>query len=191
MISFEDRSRRNTIKIVGLAEGSEGTDPVRFIQSLLQKLFDGEFTSPPEIDRAHRVGSPRSSAERPRAFLARIHFFRVKERILQLSRDAGQLTYNGTKVYIFPDWSAETSKRRAAYGPVKDILRSIEGVKYGIRYPSKFWISIRGGSKTSFNSPKEALAFCKDKFKSEEEPEPILQEVPMPTSDTEPMPDLD
>ena len=170
LTSFEDRSRRNNIRVVGIGLGEERSDPVGYIQSFLQQTFPEEFPeSPPEVDRAHRTGPPRSEGEvaKPRAFLVRIHFFRVKERILQLSRQAGQLKFNGKKVYIFPDWSAETSKKRAAYGPVKEFLRSItvEGVKYGINYPSKFWVAV-DGSTTTFNSPKEALAFCKDTFKA-------------------------
>ena len=56
LISFEDRSHRNNIRVVGLPEGAEGSNPTKFIQSFLQKTFEQEFPSPPEIDRAHRTG---------------------------------------------------------------------------------------------------------------------------------------
>ena len=164
LISFEDRSRRNNIRVVGLPEGVEGSDPTKFIQSFLQKTFEQEFQSPPEIDRAHRTGPQPPTGGRPRPFLARIHFFRQKERVLQLSREAGQLKFNGKNIFIFPDLSAETSRRRAAFGPVKEILRTKRGVRYGIRHPARLWIEVDGQHKI-FDSPVDAKNFCRDKFK--------------------------
>lgn len=150
--------------MVGLPEGAEGSNPTKFIQSFLQKTFEQEFPSPPEIDRAHRTGPQPPAGGRPRPFLARIHFFQQKQRVMQLSREAGQLTFNGKNIFIYPDLSAETSRRRAAFGPVKEILRGKRDVRYGIRHPARLWIEV-DGQRSTFDSPMDAKNFCKDKFK--------------------------
>ncbi len=112
VVMLEDRARRNNLKIFNLPESCEAQNPVKFIQTFLQKTFPQEFTTlPPEIDRAHRIGPLRFSNKRPRPFIVRIHFFRVKERIVQLAKEAGQLKYDGKNIYIYPDWSVETSKK--------------------------------------------------------------------------------
>ena len=172
LASYEDRSRRNNIKFVGFPEKIEGKDPVAFIQAVLKQTFGAQFPgAPPEVDRAHRVGRvPRSEADRPRPILARIHFYREKESILRLSREAGQLRYNDKPFYTFPDWSAETSKQRAAFWPTKSYLRLVEledggRLTWGIRYPSVFWLKLNGITK-SFSSPKESLAYVKANFKA-------------------------
>ena len=162
-IRLEDHSRRNSIRVIGLPEGIEGTNPKRFIQTFLQKMFEGEFATPPVIDRAHRTGPQPAEGSLPRPFLARIHFFEEKERVMQLSKDAGQLTYNGKKVFIFPDLSADTSRRRAAFADVKKILRE-KGVRYGTQHPAKLWIEI-DGRREIFSSPAEVKSLCKEKFK--------------------------
>lgn len=164
LTSLEDRSRRNNIRVVGLPEGAEGSDLAKFIQSFLQKTFEQEFPSPPEIDRTHRTGPQPPISGRPRPLLARIHFFRQKERVLQLSKEAGQLKFNGKKIFIYPDFSAETSRRQAAFGPMKAILREKQRVRYGIQYPARLWIEVDGQRKI-FDAPVDAKNFCKDKFK--------------------------
>ena len=173
LASFEDRSRRNNLKFIGLPEKAEGKDSVAFIQDVLMQTFGARLPDgPPEIDRSHRTGrAPRSEADKPRPILARIHFYREKESILKLSREAGQLRYKDKPFFIFPDWSAETSQKRAAFWPTKQYLRNVrleeEGGRLfsGIRYPATLWITHNGVTK-SFTSPKESLAYVKAKFKA-------------------------
>ena len=89
---LENRSRRNNLKMVGIAEGEEGKAPTAFISNLLKDLFGLEDL--PLIDRAHRLGQVKpNTGQPPRPFILRAHFFDVKEQIIRLAREKVDLTY--------------------------------------------------------------------------------------------------
>lgn len=103
-MDLENRSRRQNIRIIGIDEDSEKGNPTRFVVDLLTQILGREnFCSPLIIDRAHRTGPKLGPGERPRALLARVHYYTDKEKILQLSREKSQLLYNRSPVHIFPD----------------------------------------------------------------------------------------
>lgn len=105
---LEGRSRRNNIKIIGIPELEEGGKPTEFIETLIPKLLgDDNFQSKVIIDRAHWILRPPSpEGARPRAIIARVHFYREKELILRL-RKARKLVYEGNKVLIFSDYTPD------------------------------------------------------------------------------------
>ncbi|KAL7844446.1 hypothetical protein SRHO_G00229850 [Serrasalmus rhombeus] len=54
---LENRSRRCNLRIVGIPEGLESTDPIGFVTGLLTELFGSSLCqSQPVIERAHRLG---------------------------------------------------------------------------------------------------------------------------------------
>ncbi|KAJ4939803.1 hypothetical protein JOQ06_029239 [Pogonophryne albipinna] len=63
------------------------------------------------------------SYTRPRPFILRVHYFQEKERIQRLARQKGRLEFQGKQILIFPDYSADLSRRRAAFSEVKELLR--------------------------------------------------------------------
>ena len=55
-IDLESCSRRNNIRIVGLRELIEGTQPTAFFSGLLKEILGEEILpKAPELDRAHRA----------------------------------------------------------------------------------------------------------------------------------------
>lgn len=102
---LENRSRRNNLRIVGIPEGAEGKTPTAFISNLLKDLFN--FDDQPLIGQAHRLSQvkPRTG-QQPRPFILRVHYFHVKEQILRLAREKGDLAYNDRAKYIFGDLTA-------------------------------------------------------------------------------------
>lgn len=68
VMDLEGRSRRNNIRIFILAETIEGPHPSTFFSGLLVEVFGTSlFTSPPELDRAHRALTAKPKpGERPR-----------------------------------------------------------------------------------------------------------------------------
>ncbi|CAL9691562.1 unnamed protein product [Knipowitschia caucasica] len=134
---LENRSRRNNLRIIGLPENSEGRDATAFMsQFFVEVLQDPSFTRPPELDRAHRaLRAKPADNEKPRPMLVRFLRFQEKERVLAIARKKGQLLYSGDKIFIFPDLSAELTKKRAAFNPVKSKLYQ-RGVKFFLRYPA-------------------------------------------------------
>ncbi|KAL2095569.1 hypothetical protein ACEWY4_007717 [Coilia grayii] len=154
------RSRRNNLRIIGIAEGVEGKTPTAFISNLLKDLFD--LDGPPLIDRAHRLSqvTPKTG-QAPRPFILRVHFFHVKEQILRLAREKGDLTYNDRAIHIFGDLTAGEAKRRAAFNDVRKILQNIAGARFGFRHPATFRITMPGGEERRFTDPEKAMDFVK------------------------------
>lgn len=129
---LENRSRRCNIRIIGIPEGNEGNKPTSFIESFLGEVFGSDvFPRPPTVDRAHRLPVQRRQDSAPRLFIACIHHFQVKQRILQLARERGSLTFRGNEIHIYPDYNAKVSKRRAAFTPIKIELRRA-GYQYSL-----------------------------------------------------------
>ncbi|KAJ4948792.1 hypothetical protein JOQ06_020315 [Pogonophryne albipinna] len=87
-----------------------------------------------------------------------------KERIQRLIRQKGRLEFQGKQILIFPDYSADLSRRRAAFSEVKELLRKEEGVRYGLLYPARLRISFNGQTKM-FENPQAAKDFVMAKFR--------------------------
>ena len=129
----------------------------------LKETFGAEaFSTPPPVDRAHRIAiSCKRQDDPPRPFIARIHHYKTKERILNLAREAGSLSFRGSKIYIYPDYRVEVSKKRAAYSTVKAQLRNA-GLGYRMLFPAKLQITDKNGQKSLFLSPEEVSSFLQN-----------------------------
>lgn len=63
---LENRSRRNNIRITGVPERAEGGQPTAFMEALLKETFGvHSFSTPPTVDRAHRVAVLRKKQDDP------------------------------------------------------------------------------------------------------------------------------
>uniref|UniRef100_A0AAV2JUX5 L1 transposable element RRM domain-containing protein n=1 Tax=Knipowitschia caucasica TaxID=637954 RepID=A0AAV2JUX5_KNICA len=148
---LENRGRRCNLRILGVPEGLEQGNPSGFIAELLYRVLgDGPngLEKPPVLDRAHRTAT-RAAADggRPRPFIVCVHHYQEKERIQRLAREKGRLEFHGKQILIFPDYSADLTRRRAAFNEVKVSLRQQEGVRYGLLYPARLRVSYNGETK--------------------------------------------
>ena len=128
---LENRSRRCNIRITGIPEEEEGKQPTSFIESFLQDVFGAEaFPRPVTVDRARRLAIQKrqtsGATPPPRPFIACIHHFQVKQRIMQLARERGSLDYKGLEIHIYADYSAEVARRRAMFTPIKAQLKRMD-----------------------------------------------------------------
>lgn len=161
VIDLEARSRRQNIKIVGLPEKIEGSSAVDFLEKFIPELLGaGNFPKPVVVDRAHRLGgiSEDDDEARPRVMIAKLHYFRTKEKILQLSQQQFPLSHNDRAIHIFPDYPAEVNKQRQAFEGVRDKLKEA-GAKAVFRYPAKLKVTV-GKSVRFFSTPEEAEQFA-------------------------------
>lgn len=79
---LEGRSRRNSLRLVGLPEGSEGSRPTEYVAQLLQEIL--QLQDKPLLDRAHRTLREKpKKGEPPRPLVIRVHYFHVRTEILQ------------------------------------------------------------------------------------------------------------
>uniref|UniRef100_A0A3B3DXF1 L1 transposable element RRM domain-containing protein n=1 Tax=Oryzias melastigma TaxID=30732 RepID=A0A3B3DXF1_ORYME len=122
-------------------------------------LGDDNFPAPPVIERAHRSPTTtRPNAKNgPRPILLKFLNAKDKMKILRLSREKGDLLFEGVQVYIYQDYSAALLERRRLFDPIK-IKLSEKNIQYSLRYPASLRISI-DGKFTSFRCPKDAEVF--------------------------------
>lgn len=161
---LEGRARRNNVKIVGIPEDEEKGKPTDFVTELIPKLLGvSNFAKPVIVDRAHRIPVPKPTEDKkPRSIIARIHFYQQKELILRLSRQQ-QMTYNGRRVFIFPDYTAEVMAQRRGFRQVIQALKERE-VKFTLRFPAKLYVHNNDQVKV-FTSPGEAMSFIEHDMK--------------------------
>uniref|UniRef100_A0A3Q0SYH9 L1 transposable element RRM domain-containing protein n=1 Tax=Amphilophus citrinellus TaxID=61819 RepID=A0A3Q0SYH9_AMPCI len=157
---LEGRSRRCNIRVLGIKEGEEQGRPTDFITRLIPEVLGKDnFAKPVKIDRAHRSLRPKPQPdERPRAIIARIHNARDVANILRLSRLHSPLMYNGARVSIFPDYTAEVVSQRMAYNNVRKKLTEA-GAKCSLPYPAKLQV-VHNNTVKTFLSPAEADLFA-------------------------------
>lgn len=157
---LENYTRRQNIRMVGIPENVEGPRPTEFIAKLLiEVLGEDNFEKPPSVDRAHRSLAPKSADgdNRPRPFIVKLHHFQTKELILRLARQRGPLSYNGSKFHIFPDYSPDVNKRRAAFSESKKKLHAAK-IQFGLYYPATLQFT-HNGKRMKFTDPEEALTY--------------------------------
>lgn len=161
---LEGRSRRNNIRLVGLAEGCEGSRPTEYVAQLLQEIL--HLQDKPLLDRAHRTLREKpKKGEPPRPFVIRVHFFHVRTEILQRAADLSPLYYSGKRLSIFADYTTAVAKKRASFRDVKRILHSCPGVKFGLLFPAVLRITLPDGVSHKFTEPSAALNFVRSNVK--------------------------
>ena len=160
---LEGRSRRNNIRIIGVPEGEERGRPTEFVSNLIPKLLgDDNFTKPVVIDRAHRTQQPKPpEGSRPRMIIARVHRTQEKEKIRRLGRQS-PMEYEGNRILIFPDYTAEVMEQRRGFREVLQLLRE-KGVRHSLRFPARLHIHHQGQVK-AFDDPDEAKTFVNQKL---------------------------
>ncbi len=85
---LEGRSRWQNVRIMGLPESIEGPRPTIFFSQFLVEVFGHQIlSSPPELDRAHRIPAPKpASGQRPHPVILRFHRYQVKDLVIRESR---------------------------------------------------------------------------------------------------------
>lgn len=159
---LEARSRRCNLRIFGVKEGREaGVSASTFVAKLLQKVMG--LDEPPVIDRAHRtLQQAPGDGQPPRAFVVKCHYYQEKESILRKAVISPKLvSENGDTIRVFPDYTQNVARRRAAFVQVRQLLRQCEGVKYGLLYPAKLRVTTQDGQQKSFTDPEKAVTFVR------------------------------
>lgn len=153
---MENRSRRNNVRFIGIPEGREGGEVVKFLEDLIPELLDIEGKC--EIERAHRVASQQSRpGDRPRPILAKFLRSTDRDAVLRAARNKGKLSWGNNNIMLFPDYSKATQLKRDKFKECKKRLHDRE-VSFRMLYPAKLNIETKDGVKT-FECPKKATAF--------------------------------
>lgn len=87
MAHMEDRSRWCNIRVIGLKEGTEGSNAVQYLTRLLPRWFPSLQAEQPEVMRAHWTYSGCSTGDRPCTLISNV--LRYKERPSHHRRQEG------------------------------------------------------------------------------------------------------
>ncbi|KAJ1118484.1 hypothetical protein NDU88_006675 [Pleurodeles waltl] len=92
---LENQSWRNNICIWGIPKNMEGPDIMSFVADPLHAIWKDPDTSPPMLDKAHRVAGMQGRPDQPPDILSQVHFYIEKEAILQVSQKKAALVHKG------------------------------------------------------------------------------------------------
>uniref|UniRef100_A0AAV2LHQ7 LINE-1 type transposase domain-containing 1 n=1 Tax=Knipowitschia caucasica TaxID=637954 RepID=A0AAV2LHQ7_KNICA len=155
---LENRSRRANLRVLNIPEKSEdGKGNIVFLSDLQKDAMGPDiFPSPPELERAHRIGPITGKFTRP--FITCFHHYRDKEAVLRWSRQ-NQMKFGGNVLRVYPDLSAALVKKRAEFKPIKALLYA-KGVQFRLLYPAQLKIVHNGESRT-ISSSEDATVYYK------------------------------
>uniref|UniRef100_A0A8C5H531 L1 transposable element RRM domain-containing protein n=1 Tax=Gouania willdenowi TaxID=441366 RepID=A0A8C5H531_GOUWI len=157
---LESRSRRNNIRIIGIPE--DANIAPNALAGMLKEAFG--LDAAPRLDRAHRTLQPKPKpGQRPRAVIARLHYFSDSVDILRKARELRNVKIRDMTIAVFPDLTAKTARERAAFNNVRRRLREIPDLRFGILHPACLRVTYKGVEK-EFKTPEEADAYL-DKLK--------------------------
>ena len=156
---LEFHSRKYNLRVFGLNREVEKGDPTAYMTNFFKSAFTGERKLPvePGVEIAHRIGQvPKSGG---RAMMVRMQRYAAKEAILKRAKENGVIEFEGMKVRIFPDLTADLAKRRAQFQGVRAKL-SERGIRHGIIHPAMLIVSFKD-EKKYFKNSADAESFFK------------------------------
>lgn len=125
-----DLEARSRLKIRGIPEST-------LFKNLIPGLTDLVVT----IDRIHRLPKPSHLSDHiPRDVLLRLHFFPVKENLMQYMRKQEQLPPTYQNLQFFADLSQYTLLKRKNLNTVAKVLRNHK-IPYRWGYPTKITVT--------------------------------------------------
>ena len=110
---LEQYSRRNTIRICGVAE-DEDEDVTQEAMAVFEKISIPKPVAPTDIDRLHRVGK-KSSDKGPRPILVKFATYAARERVTKARR-----SLQDTDLYVNEDVTSERWKLLYKLRKLKD-----------------------------------------------------------------------
>lgn len=159
LIQYEDRQRRNNLRLVGLDEGEEKDDPIKFLQRNLPKWIPALEGRSIEIERAHRIYSGKEGRrDRPRTLIFKLLRYNDRQAILAGARTSSTLQHGGCSLRFFPDYSNITAQKRRDMSQARKRLIQ-KGIKSFLIYPALVKV-FHGGKHWLFKTPMEVEDFA-------------------------------
>ncbi|KAJ1191195.1 hypothetical protein NDU88_000511 [Pleurodeles waltl] len=121
---FENRQRRNNLRLIGIQEGVEGQDSRAFIIRLLKAAHPEQTGSDweKEIQRAHRfplrlrsqqlTGASGTAQQQPRAFIVYFGNYLLRQIVFEKARPDARISSEGCTFFSRPDFCHATVERR-------------------------------------------------------------------------------
>lgn len=158
MARLEDKSRQYNIRLVGLREGEEGTDPVGFVQTQLPQWIPSLKNKSVEIERAHRIYTSDNYRKGPRTLIFKLLRFQDRNVILKGARSAGPILHKSSSLLFFPDYSNQTAMKRREMNQARKKLTQL-GIPSFMIYPATIKVTYRG-STSLLETPAEVESYA-------------------------------
>lgn len=145
----QERSRRYNLRIIGVPEAE---DKANEAQAVVQALIEENFPelqdgSGLQIEKAHRVPAKFNEKKvTPRHILVTFLHLSDKEKIVQMSRQRKEVTYNGLGVRLASDFSPAVLKARRQWSSIYRALEE-KGFEPRILYPARLSFVYEGKRK--------------------------------------------
>lgn len=153
VVEMEDRSRRNNLRLVGLANNREGNNAVEFLQEMLPKWLPA-LKGPIEIERAHRIYSQKPS-DNPQTHFQGTPLYGSPSNLKKLEKQATSRMPTGNTFFV--DYSNATAQRRKAFSGIQKELYNL-GLPSFLIYPATLRVTSRG-KQQSFGTVEQAEDF--------------------------------
>lgn len=154
---MEGRMRRCNIRILGVPESPDSSTTTA-VTRLLREIL--KMDKNVLIDRSHRSPVPRRPGGKPRAIIAKLHYYQDCMEVLRRARSQAPLMLDGQSVAIFPDFTPSVARNRAAFTEARKLLRDQPGVRFGIMFPARFRITHKREEK-EFMDPTAAVDYIR------------------------------
>lgn len=147
---LENRGRRCNVRIIGLPEDTEGTNPLKFFKKWIPDYLSLDTKMGKlKLERAHRSLAPKPVLNRrPQPVIIRIPNFQDKQRVMAAARK--RFALNNSKqtsdadtlqISFYNDYSAAVVQNRKVFNEVKIRLRELQ-MDYALLYPATLSVKV-------------------------------------------------
>ncbi|CAH2225287.1 Hypothetical predicted protein [Pelobates cultripes] len=152
---LNNRSCRNNVRIRGIPE----TVTIEALGPTLRELFCGLLpeATPAELllDRVHRaLRAPMPNATQPRDVIIRVHYFHIKEALMQAARNT-PLQIEGHQISFYQDLAPSTLRKRRELRPLTQELTR-QHIRYSWGHPFKLQVRKNNRTYTLYNTAEMA-----------------------------------
>ena len=151
LTALEQYTRRESIRIYGVPEGSEGSarSLVPFVAKLLRENLNIPTTTALQIQRAHRALAPQPTGPdaQPRSIVAKFLCFTMKEEVIKLAWEKKGFMWQNSKINIDHDYAPEILAKRKEYAESRRVLKAND-TRFQTLYPARLRVHHEDGVKT-------------------------------------------
>lgn len=159
---MEDRNRSSNLRIVGLPESEEGSDPFGFLKRSLPMWIPSLAGREIKIERAHRLYNRRETKSSCfRTLIFKLLDYADRQAILKGAKEAYPVRHKEHILSFYPDYSNEMARKRMEFNQVRKKMTAL-GLRPFLVYPAELKLTHRGQSLI-FKTPQEAEKFLDSK----------------------------
>ncbi|XP_075719607.1 uncharacterized protein LOC142760334 [Rhinoderma darwinii] len=155
---LENRSRRYNFRIRGVPESQ--TEVPGVVRLLLTTLIPDISESHMEIDRAHRALTAMRRDGLPRDIIVKLHYYSIKEKVMERARKLPVITIYNTAVQIYADLAPQTIQKRRMLRPILQTLKH-HAIPYRWAFPFRL-LFMRNNRQYGFSTLQEGEDLLRD-----------------------------